>query len=302
MDVSVVIPVFNKQTYVCRCLESVLSQRAAPEYEVIVVDDGSTDGSPAICDEMAKQAPRLKVIHTPNAGVTAARKLGVSHATGQYVTFLDADDKLLPDALNIMFAAATSTGADEVIARYENQHGQQSPVVEGNPAPEEIVKSILRNNHRVPVLWATLIRREMLEGCLDAPREIIEGEDKLMQIAVLLKKPKLVYCPRVVYAYTQDVPNTRRHTLELAILRDKELERMLGERMAEFRDDFTVHQLKDYELLLSKDINDLRKHYRNALRGRLNASVPLLDRIALLLPEPVAKWAVRARKKFAPSL
>ena len=86
MKISVIIPVYNKDTYVRKCLQQALSQDY-DDYEVIAVDDGSSDSSSAICDEMANENPRLKVIHKENGGVTAARRTGVEEARGQYIMF-----------------------------------------------------------------------------------------------------------------------------------------------------------------------------------------------------------------------
>ena len=82
MEVSVVIPVYNKEEYVEQCLRSVLAQQF-DGFEVIAVDDGSTDGSGAVCDRLAASDARLRVVHTPNGGVTAARRRGVEEARGR---------------------------------------------------------------------------------------------------------------------------------------------------------------------------------------------------------------------------
>lgn len=89
---SIVIPVFNAERYLESCIESVLSQKSAYAYEVILINDGSTDQSPQICDRYAQQSSCVKVIHQVNQGVSAARNAGISVAKGMYLLFLDADD------------------------------------------------------------------------------------------------------------------------------------------------------------------------------------------------------------------
>lgn len=91
MKVSVVIPVYNVQLYLHQCVDSVLGQ-TYKNLEVILVDDGSTDGCPAICDEYARMDSRVRVIHQANGGLSAARNTGIEHITGEYVMFLDGDD------------------------------------------------------------------------------------------------------------------------------------------------------------------------------------------------------------------
>ena len=115
MEISVIIPVYNKTMYIGRCLKSIFLQDF-PSFEVIAVDDGSTDASGKICDQWAETEPRLHVYHIPNGGVTAARRYGLEHSQGRYVMFVDADDRLTKGALQRMYDIIQETDADEVIS------------------------------------------------------------------------------------------------------------------------------------------------------------------------------------------
>lgn len=107
--IALVIPVYNEAPFLKRCLDSVVAQ-TKPFAEVIVVDDGSTDGSSAICDEYSD---KFLVVHIENGGVSVARNMGMSLATTEYVTFLDSDDELLPEAHQKMqYALEAHAGAD----------------------------------------------------------------------------------------------------------------------------------------------------------------------------------------------
>ena len=128
MEISVVIPVYNKAEYLDSCFNSILKQDF-DAFEVVVVNDGSTDGSGNICDKWAEQDKRLRIIHTENGGVTAARRKGVEAARGKYVVFADADDELLQGALQSLYRTIEDTQADEVIARYRSQDKVVSPIV-----------------------------------------------------------------------------------------------------------------------------------------------------------------------------
>ena len=97
---SVIIPVYNVALYLEQCLSSILSS-GYPELEVIVVDDGSTDSSPSLCDTWAERDSRLRVIHQPNAGQSAARNRALSEMRGAYFTFADADDWVAPEAFGL---------------------------------------------------------------------------------------------------------------------------------------------------------------------------------------------------------
>ena len=91
--ISVIVPVYNVKPYIKECISSILYQ-THNELQVILIDDGSTDGSGEICDQFAKQDARIEVIHQKNAGVSAARNAGLQRAIGKFVIFTDSDDKL----------------------------------------------------------------------------------------------------------------------------------------------------------------------------------------------------------------
>ena len=98
MKVSIIIPVYRTEHTLARCVNSVLAQTYG-NYEVILVDDGSDDGAPALCDAYAQQDARIRVIHQPNAGLSAARNAGVENAKGEYIWFVDSDDFVAADTL-----------------------------------------------------------------------------------------------------------------------------------------------------------------------------------------------------------
>ena len=94
--VSIIVPVYNVEQYLRECLDSI-AQLKAFSWEVILIDDGSTDSSGAICDEYAKREPKFRVIHQKNAGVSAARNAGLDAAKGEWIWFVDSDDSINPD-------------------------------------------------------------------------------------------------------------------------------------------------------------------------------------------------------------
>lgn len=115
--ISIIIPVYNAGNFLVDCLESIRSQKMT-SYEVILVDDGSTDESPAICDSYASQDRRFTVIHKENGGVSSARNTGLAAACGDYVMFVDSDDMLTPDALELM-SGATEDNPDFLVGAFE---------------------------------------------------------------------------------------------------------------------------------------------------------------------------------------
>ena len=111
---SVLIPVYNVEPYVRECLDSILDQ-GYEKLELLVVDDGSTDRSGAICDEYAARDARVKVFHKPNGGLMSARRYAIERARGDYILFVDSDDSLLPRAFETLDRAVRESGADCVI-------------------------------------------------------------------------------------------------------------------------------------------------------------------------------------------
>lgn len=101
--VSVIIPVYNVEGYIDRCMESILSQTYA-NIEIILVDDGSPDSCPQKCDDWAKRDRRVKVIHKLNGGVSSARNAGLDASTGEFISFVDPDDYLSTDAIEVMLS------------------------------------------------------------------------------------------------------------------------------------------------------------------------------------------------------
>jgi glycosyltransferase involved in cell wall biosynthesis len=116
-EISIIVPVYNVESYLARCLDSILTQSFS-DFELILVDDGSTDGSGEICDSYAGGDERIIVIHRENGGVSAARNTGIRAAGGKYITFCDSDDYWKKEWLDTLHSAVSSSGADLVNAGY----------------------------------------------------------------------------------------------------------------------------------------------------------------------------------------
>ena len=158
MKVSVVIPVYNVEEYLRRCVDSVLAQTLS-DLEIILVDDGSPDHSPAICDEYAQADARIRVIHKTNGGLASARNAGMRMAQGAYLFFLDSDDWLEPDGLEKLCAVAEQYPVDFV--RYR-------AIRTGWPGLEE----------HVPCRFEEV--RELSEGLYDEARIVCEVYPRLL--------------------------------------------------------------------------------------------------------------------------
>lgn len=116
--ISIIIPIYNAGEYLSRAIDGLLAQEEV-EFEIILIDDGSTDDSPTVCDRYSEQDSRIRVIHTPNGGPSAARNLGLDSAAGEFVFFMDADDTLDPDALKTLRKALDDDGSDWAIGDFQ---------------------------------------------------------------------------------------------------------------------------------------------------------------------------------------
>ena len=178
-EISVIVPVYRAEAFLRKCTESILAQTMG-ELEVLLIDDGSPDGSGALCDQIAGEDSRVRVFHKENGGVSSARNLGMAQARGTYLSFVDADDWLPADALETLYRALREAGADtaggahnrvETDGRQEKEPGALPAGVYG---PEEIRRGIVdrllgeRMGKPGEVLngfvWRFLFSREIIQG------------------------------------------------------------------------------------------------------------------------------------------
>lgn len=115
--ISVIVPCYNVEKYLKKCVESIVNQ-SYQNLEIILVDDGATDGTPALCDELAKTDDRIKVLHKVNEGVSIARNFGIDNSNGNYITFFDSDDWIEPDTIKTAYDKLTNENLDLVVWGY----------------------------------------------------------------------------------------------------------------------------------------------------------------------------------------
>lgn len=167
--VSIIIPVYNSAATLRRCVESVLNQEFA-EFELLLIDDGSQDGSAALCDEFAASDRRVRATHKANSGVSDARNLGLSQARGRWLQFLDGDDWITPDATKLLVRAAEEHSCDLVIADFYRVVGERvshkGDIDEDRVLRREEYAACMMENPAdfyYGVLWNKLYRRDIVE-------------------------------------------------------------------------------------------------------------------------------------------
>lgn len=200
MTLSIIIPVYNAEAYLRECLDSIMAQSFDDEYEVILVNDGSKDGSLSICEEYAKKHKNTTVLTGKNAGVSAARNKALDIAKGKWLLFVDADDKLLPNALTILYARASTTGADIILANAVKLEGTKysRPI---HKLPNETLPNVIFHIKHF-ALWGYLIRREVVHT---HHLRFIEGlaysEDRIFIYQLVRYCQTIAYADTPVYAY-----------------------------------------------------------------------------------------------------
>lgn len=167
--VSVIVPVYNAEDYLKRCVDSILGQEYR-DFELLLVNDGSTDASGSICDEYASRDKRVYVIHKANSGVSDTRNMAITHAKGTYLQFVDSDDWLTPDATKLMVRAAAEHKCDLVITDFYRVAGERvshkGDIEEDGVMDQEAFASCMMENPSdfyYGVLWNKLYRRDIVE-------------------------------------------------------------------------------------------------------------------------------------------
>lgn len=206
VKISIIVPVYNSDEYLDRCLHSILDQEFT-SYEVILVDDGSTDASPLICDRYSGTDPRFTTIHQENKGVSAARNAGMNIAQGEYLMFLDSDDVLLPFALESM--TENLTGEDIVIGGYgvfvnnipaREVKPYHTVSYKGQDYPNFFQNNITPNCELLDAPWAKLFRNKAVRN-IRFNEELNYAEDKLFVFESLSKCNSVMTVSQAVYGY-----------------------------------------------------------------------------------------------------
>lgn len=273
VKLSIVIPAYNIEGYIGKCLDSVLGQ-TFQDMEIIVVDDGSTDRTPEILDQYAKNNEKITVIHKKNEGVSIARNTGIDQATGEYFLFFDGDDFMEPETCAELYETAKEQQADTVIYGYhtfENGAIKESflptfpnDLYEGEQIVEELLpKFIGLSCERIndwlqkkpnalfvenPALWRTMVSADVVrKNKISFDKNLKVGEDTIF-ISEYLSHAKRCYIKRKCYYYL-----VTRETSTIYVYEKKPLAKLEGkERLLTAR----LHLTEDILQRRNKNISD----------------------------------------------
>ena len=208
--VSIIVPVYRVETVLPRCIESLVKQTYR-NLQIILVDDGSPDNCPNICDEYANKDNRICVIHQSNKGPAAARNAGLDVAKGHYIMCVDSDDLIHLDAINHMKTMLELYSASIVICNYQ-EFDKLSEIdyysIPGQKefsviTPEECLSHMFLVNEKICTPWAKMYKRNVFDN-IRYPEDMFFGEDMYIAPKLLAKAEKIVLDKTVLYFYCQD--------------------------------------------------------------------------------------------------
>lgn len=225
VQVTVIVPVFNVKKYLSECLDSILAQ-TFQNIELILIDDGSTDGSQIICDEYARKDSRITVIHKENGGVSDARNVGISRAKGDYICFVDSDDIVAPTYIQVLYETAIKDGVGIVMCNYHVfKDGEAIPSDIATKQHEKLVitekemedESFSAENTVKLVIPINKIYKKSLFDKVKYPSGKIH-EDAYVYHRLLNEVKQVILVPDVLYYYRKradSITNSRFTTKEL---------------------------------------------------------------------------------------
>lgn len=240
IKLSIIVPIYGVEQYLRKCVDSLLAQDY-DNYEIILVDDGSPDGCPAICDEYAERSKReevrgksvsTRVIHRENGGLSAARNSGIEVAQGEYIMFVDSDDYIEPNVLKGLLAQVERDKLD--VLRYRLQYVNPQYDVfnpykidpfKGNDYSDEPTDGITFLNSRMNTqcyAWQFVLKRELLDGCLFTHGIYFEDTDWTPRM--LVKAKRVASTETVVYNYLMregSITNAVNRSKQKKVLDDK---------------------------------------------------------------------------------
>lgn len=221
--ISIIIPVYNVEDYLHGCVDSILSQEFK-NWEILLVDDGSTDSSSSICDTYAKNDLRIKVFHKKNGGVSSARNLGIKMMRGKYVWFVDADDLILPNSLSLLYAFSEENNLDCVQFSYYNFISHTDKIHAAINYVTSVYTSLADyGSHYVYSfeVWKIFIKREilMLNSILFS-EEIKYAEDQEFVLNILAHSTRIATMSNVLYGYRQQRLGQAMSNIQICNIRD----------------------------------------------------------------------------------
>jgi glycosyltransferase involved in cell wall biosynthesis len=266
MDISVIIPVYNVEKYLKRCVDSVLHQEGI-SLEIILVDDGSTDSSGKMCEEYATSHSNVKCLHIGNSGPATAKNKGFDIATGNYVAFIDSDDEIKPDMFISMLHSGYKYHADIICCNYiqideeghisHTKHTGQEYVLN----QDEAIKAILIKNKIYSQCWTKIYKHEMLKSNHIRNTEGLKTDEDFIyniqafaccKTVCIVDKPLYIYTHRSKSLSKDYYRNHISQYIDNRILRLELVDNIIRERFPHLQEYSTYHCIFYYNELIGR--------------------------------------------------
>ncbi len=229
--ISVIVPIYKVEKYLSECVESLLAQ-SYKNLEIILVDDGSPDDCPALCDEYAKKDKRIKVVHKKNGGLSDARNAGIEIATGEYICFVDSDDYVAKDYIKKLYDALYNNGADMAVCGYEYVLDDGSKETDEKPKAELLTEDEYWSKvydgmfTTFVVAWNKLCKADIFKTIRYTKGKI--NEDQIILHDILRQCQKIAVIEDSLYFYRKREDSIMGKEREKKILSDDAFEGLLG--------------------------------------------------------------------------
>ncbi len=267
--VSIIVPIYNVEKYLDRCMESLLGQ-TLKEIEIIMVDDGSPDRCPQMCDEYAKKDNRIKVVHKKNGGLGYARNSGLDMATGEYVAFVDSDDYVSPDMYENLYKAIKKWNTQMVVCGYNQVIGEKSVkgVITNMPSVPKVIDA--QSDYLTNIIgqlpetdkelyycycvWNVLYVNEVIqrEHIRFESERIYVSEDILFQVEYASRVSKVLLLPTPYYNYCYNSGSLTAKYDEDRFEKTISLYNKIRDRLKHLNTDIDNFELRTQRFLLAK--------------------------------------------------
>lgn len=266
MDISVIVPIYNVEKYINRCIDSVLSQKEV-SLEIILVDDGSTDSSGRICDDYAANYSNVKCLHIDNGGPATAKNRGYDIAKGNYVAFIDSDDEIKPDMFNSMLQSGYKHNADIVCCNYiqvdedgnisHTQHTGEKYVLN----QDEALKAILIKDKIYSQCWTKIYKRETMDTYHVRNTEGLKTEEDFIyniqafacsKTVCIVDKPLYIYTHRTKSLSKDYYRNHINHYIDNRIFRLELVDSIINNKFPHLKEYSTYHCIFYYNELIGR--------------------------------------------------
>lgn len=307
--ISVIVPVYNAGSFLAPLIRSILVQSEV-DLELLLIDDGSKDGSGAVCDAFATEDGRVRVFHKENGGQSSARNLGLDNANGELIAFADHDDVLHPKLYETLKQAMDQTGAKVSACQFENTPNEKiqeldftKPILPWETVPQqEIIHRFFTPAWHIPV-WNKLYRREIVDKLRFHGAML--GEDNLFSYRVLKQCEFFAFCPSVMYFQRMHGNNFEltglRYMVDLVRAKEVILQDIRSTFPAEFRGaqaKFLYESVRIYNLYSNttrSESEEQRRQVLEIMRSNSNnlfrAKLPLGHKLAFCK----LKWLRRSK-------